>query len=461
MNKYKREYFRKRVIAFFVVAIMAFGCITPLSSASEVYAEDNQIVIQITGNKVTATADGTYKTAEGFTFECTSPLFDETKFRYDGDGPDEVPKVTQKEVGIYPMGIEEEDFIYDDDTVNAVFEITDGELAIYPPNPEAVTNIKGTAGYEKINLSWNKVSSNYGNVKYEVRYFGKPICRGRTENAVEFGFDPYPEDAKGNARPASFEVYAFIDATIPNYVTGENITKRFYSKKNYIKNIPIVHPMYVVIKTKRKANIYGSPGSGKAVATAAKGSTYVAIGGSRIDGENKRVVIKMNGKLRYIKSSDVNFVSMKYNSKTEDAFKPAVIENFVNTANGGKPIESNPKTKSYPKRLILVGTYNQRVYLFDWKNNKWAVNTTYKWGIPCNTGKELTPYGQFKISNKWAVKESTGTRWWCIFNSVGIHEQLGDALGKPASGGCVRIPDAIAKDFYKDKVKVGYTVLVY
>ena len=59
-----------------------------------------------------------------------------------------------------------------------------------------------------------------------------------------------------------------------------------------------------------------------------------------------------------------------------------------------------------------------------------------------------------------AKKIKTGTKWWSIFNHVGIHEKLGDALGKPASGGCVRIQDGEAKWFY-DNIPKGTAILIY
>jgi hypothetical protein len=93
--------------------------------------------------------------------------------------------------------------------------------------------------------------------------------------------------------------------------------------------------------------------------------------------------------------------------------------------------------------------------------NKWAIYSDYPYGLLCNTGKELTPYGVLRVANKWAKKPTTGTKWWCIFHSVGIHEKLGDALGKPTSGGCVRIADAYAYRFYSELIKVGTTVFVY
>jgi hypothetical protein len=161
----------------------------------------------------------------------------------------------------------------------------------------------------------------------------------------------------------------------------------------------------------------------------------------------------------YARSGDVNILKMKYNFK--QPYSKKHVEGFINDGiDNGKKLTSNPKM--HGKKLIWVNTYNQRVYLFTWDkaDKKWVISSRYPKGLPCNTGKELTPYGIFHVTSKWDVKESTGTRWWCIFNSVGIHEKLGDALGHPASGGCVRIPDADARWFYFNVGKMT-TVLVY
>ena len=59
-----------------------------------------------------------------------------------------------------------------------------------------------------------------------------------------------------------------------------------------------------------------------------------------------------------------------------------------------------------------------------------------------------------------AKKIKTGIKWWSIFNHVGVHQKLSDALGKPASRGCVRIPTKEAEWVYYNIPK-GTGIFVY
>lgn len=334
--------------------------------------------------------------------------------------------------------------------------------------PWSPLNVTATPLYEKVRLTW-KPNSNYGNRKvyYEIRrggINGQVVRSDVTGTSYTAAYDPYPGDANGKgtsgvARKGIFCVRAYV------IIDG----KRVYSNHVTKSNIDIIHPMYVRVKAKRNAKMYASESSNTSVGTVKKGTQYIVIGGSRVNGEKKRVIIKVGtkngvgGQLRYISSSDVTYEKMWYSSKpgsnstAKAGYSPAAILNFIND----RGLTSNPKKG--PKRLIWVNTYNQRVYLFQMNTstNKWAIYSDYPYGLLCNTGKELTPYGVFRVANKWAKKPTTGTKWWCIFHSVGIHEKLGDALGKPTSGGCVRIADAYAYRFYSELIKVGTTVFVY
>jgi len=332
---------------------------------------------------------------------------------------------------------------------------------------KAPKKLTATPEYENVALKWSKVKGATGyqvrwrisGSKYKKKYINKVTLDAKTRK-YDVPFDPYPGNKKGRgtsgkAHKVNCEVRAFV----------EKDGKKYYSDWVKQNKIEVVHPMYVVVKARYNANIYAGPSSYKSVGKTVRGKEYIVIGGSRVRGENKRVIIKVKGKLRYIKSGDVSRVKMVYNfgSKKTNRYTTKQVENFVNTANNGKPYSSIARTRSYGRALVWVNTYHQRVYLFKWnsKTKKWYIHPDYKKGIPCNTGLELTPYGIFKFSSKWYRKESTGTMWWSIFNYVGIHEKLGDALGKPASGGCVRIPDHIAHRFYNGQVRVGQKVLVY
>lgn len=289
--------------------------------------------------------------------------------------------------------------------------------------------------------------------------------KNKKKTTVYLPFDPYPGKLNGEAKygkkaksgyakKATFAIRAYIKVKNPE--TGK--TKKVYSDYVVKEDIEVVHPMYVIVKAKNNAPILKASDSSKVTGHAKSGHYYVVFGGSRIKGENKRVIIKKWNKkdqcwdARYIRSGNVDITRYVYNyGKGKDyRFTKTQIENFIN--------DKKPSSKN--NMFIWVNTYNQRVYLLK-KNGKgrWEIYRNPV-GVSCNTGKELSPYGSYRITGFMARKKTTGTKWWCLFNHVGVHEKLGDALGKPASGGCVRIPDSEAKWFY-DNIRGGTGIFVY
>lgn len=310
-----------------------------------------------------------------------------------------------------------------------------GSRAYAVDTPAGVNTV---SGYESIYVSWAPVKDA---VKYQVKVNGLVAADNLTVTTCKVPFDPFPADMSGVAQSANIEIIAFDAA-------GNASTPATAA------NVQVIHPMYVVVEAKGNLKLYPSARAKKAVYTLAKGTQLIGYGGARQNGENKRILVRAAGQTYYVKSGDVKIRKMVYNSKVQ--YPTADVENFIND----RGLVSNPK--KHGKNLIWVNTFCQRVYLMTWDYaaNKWVIHPKYPLGLKANTGKELTPYGVFRIVTKWDVKSTTGTRWWVIFNSVGIHQKLGDKLGKPASGGCVRIPTEDAKWFYYNIGK-GTTVIVY
>ena len=98
----------------------------------------NEIVVKITGNKTNEKYDGIAKTAEGYTYvvECAgadaSSLYSAADFTFSGNA-----KVTEKNAGEYPMGLDASQFTNKD---NNTFQkvsfvlVSDGELTITKRN---------------------------------------------------------------------------------------------------------------------------------------------------------------------------------------------------------------------------------------------------------------------------------------------------------------------------------------
>jgi lipoprotein-anchoring transpeptidase ErfK/SrfK len=108
---------------------------------------------------------------------------------------------------------------------------------------------------------------------------------------------------------------------------------------------------------------------------------------------------------------------------------------------------------------------NQKIYLYDWSGNLIAF-------APCSTGKNYgTPLGRYTVVYKKLIMISySGTLYaryptyfrknfaihgWPRYISSGrfYHYEL---LGKPASAGCVRVPEEVAKAIWTGSV-VGKT----
>jgi hypothetical protein len=127
--------------------------------------------------------------------------------------------------------------------------------------------------------------------------------------------------------------------------------------------------------------------------------------------------------------------------------------------------------------LIWVSLYSQRVYIFKGKKGKagkgkWVLinkDGAYKsdagaQGYLCGSGKAKspTPAGMDKKLHR-KVKKFSKHIWWNMFQSTNaIHgSNKGDAaLGKPLSGGCVRVTNAQAKWIFKN-VPINTRVMIF
>ena len=109
-------------------------------------------------------------------------------------------------------------------------------------------------------------------------------------------------------------------------------------------------------------------------------------------------------------------------------------ENFVNQAGFG----------SKTKYLIWVSLYSQRVYVFTGSRGHWTCIKNWA----CNTGKASTPTISGKNKKIYAkYPKNSKHKYWSRFTRYSsIHgRNPGDPkLGRPISGGCVRVDNANA-----------------
>ena len=439
MNRYKGMV--KRIIAVSLMAMMIFAGIAPIEYGA--YAEETKYTI--TWNNWDGSLIKTTEVAEGETpvFDGTTPTrpADSTYvYTFDKWTPDIVPATA-------------------DATYTATYK---SEAALTAPVFK-----EPVAGFQRVALEWTPSTSKVsGTVCYRVTDLtNNKVVYDGTATKATVDFDPYPGGADGKAlygnkktsataKLASYSVYAYVKNTNVRSAASEK------------RNIEVVHPMYVIVKIKRNCKILKTSSSSKKVGTAKKGQYYVAFGGSRIKGEKKRVIIKVNGENRYISVNDISSFKYVYNStigknyykgKAGYCYTYAQIENFVTDYDKSK------KNNKWSKKDfgIYVDTYHQRAYLLKRTGSGWKVATDYKYhDLLASTGRQLSPYGGYRVANTMAKKKTTGTKWWLLFNHIGIHEKLGEKLGKPASGGCIRVPDPASKWFF-DNIKKGTGVLIY
>ena len=335
--------------------------------------------------------------------------------------------------------------------------------------PAKVNLVKQDTGYEAALLSWKPVSSSQGTVYYEVRDAKKDkvvkyeVKKNAKKEHYETSNHTYAKATDLTTTSVRIPVEAAKNGKLPNSVKYKVYAyvkidgKNAYSDPTKTKSITVIHPMYIEFKVKSGTKYYSNERAKKALGKLKAGKTYYAFGGDRVNGPNdSTLLMKMNGKTVYVKARDVTKTKQRYNSKKH--YTDAEVTSFINDSG----LNSKPKkVGNRPRRMIWVNTYNQRVYLFKGKKGKWKIEKNHL--ASTGAGKINTPFGFNRVTSKWDVKDATGTKWWCIFNGVGIHANLragGKDLGKPSSGGCVRILTQYAKWFYYNVSKMT-TVYVY
>ena len=110
-----------------------------------------------------------------------------------------------------------------------------------------------------------------------------------------------------------------------------------------------------------------------------------------------------------------------------------------------------------PEVLITVDLSSQRATLS--KNGSVIERTSV------STGREgySTPAGRYVITDKHPLHKSTlyhvDMPWFMRLNSSAIGLHAGYVTGRPASHGCIRLPDSVARRFYS-LTKVGDEVQI-
>lgn len=293
-------------------------------------------------------------------------------------------------------------------------------------------------------LKWNKVS---GATQYEIyRYDNKTKKWKSIKKTTD---TTYKNTKLTNKRKYQYKVRAIRTAGGKTAIGGFSSVKKITAKKYLTCS---VHPIYYKARVKSTTSLY-KESSGSAVAGKIKKGTKVTIL-KRARGAKGRCYVKINGKGYWINRNKLSFYGGSYTTKD---YTTDVKENFVN---------SNGYT-SKTKYLIWLSSYTQKVNIFKGSKGKWKLYKTFK----CTTGKPSTstPQGTYKINKKISrYGNYTYEKYLtCFYGLTSFHSRLYrngrivDArIGKPISGGCMRMYTNEAKFIY-DKMPKGTTVVSY
>ena len=123
----------------------------------------DEVVVTITGNKLTETYDGTEKTAKGYTVNINNGLYTEADFEFTGKA-----EVNGTDADTYKMGLTAAQFENKNGNFKKVtFVVTDGELVI-DPRTVVLTSEGGSKPYDGTALTKPKVIVTEGFVAGEV-----------------------------------------------------------------------------------------------------------------------------------------------------------------------------------------------------------------------------------------------------------------------------------------------------
>lgn len=325
----------------------------------------------------------------------------------------------------------------------------------YSKTVKAKPTIKATAAptgfksYKTANntvyFSWNKAKNATGYLIY--RY--------------DSNTKKYVQAAKTTSKTASVsgltngKSYKF---KIRSYRTIRGVTRYgAYSSAITVKTqkqsaaVASIHPMWY--KATVRSTITASPANSKSKKQTVKKGTKVTV----ISYGSVCKVRLLNNDEVYIRYANLNITSTIY---TKTSYSRSVKEDYVN--------QSGYTSKT--KYLIWVSTYTQEYCLYTGSKGKWKLLRTAK----VATGKAATPTASriCKITRReprWTYENGTYQAPIVYFHyENAFHSRLhnpdgslaGQAIGKPVSGGCIRMYDEDIQYLY-DNVPDETTVVIY
>ena len=302
---------------------------------------------------------------------------------------------------------------------------------------------KTTSG--RFYFSWSKVSKATGYVIYQYNSTTKQYEKAALSKTV-------------NASVSNLKAGKTYKFKIRAYRTVNGVTRYGSWSSVITKKAPVISSAVASVRTiwykaTVLSNVTASPANATSKRQLVKKGTKVTVisygGTCKVQLPNKNLV--------YISLSKLNLTSSIYTTKS---YSKKLKEDYVNQSGYTSPT----------KYLIWVSTYTQEYCLYTGSAGKWKLLRTAK----VATGKAATPTATHicKIrgrEERWTYENSTYQAPIVYFyGKNAFHSRLHNPdgtiaapnIGKPVSGGCIRMYDEDIQYIY-DNCPDGTTVVIY
>ncbi len=286
-------------------------------------------------------------------------------------------------------------------------------------------------------LTWSAVKNANGYVVYSYDFDAKKYVRVAT-----VGENTWTDDGNGETGKFRYLVKAYRREN-GKTLFGPGISKVVYGNQELLAASEI-HPILYSGKINQTTTLYTTQ-SGSKTAGSVKAGTQVTVSYRTHSGRNR--IILSDGSVYWIKRSAVSCYSDHYTTKD---YTRTAKETFLN----------NSGYSSSSKYFIWVSTYTQKVNIFTGSQGNWKLLLT----TPCATGvvDTFTPHGKGVLKSherthyaaysyyEWLTYFTSGNAFHTRIKKLSDGSFRGKTLGKPMSGGCVRVKDDIARMIYYD-----------
>lgn len=299
-------------------------------------------------------------------------------------------------------------------------------------------------------LTWGAVKKADGYIVYRYDY-----KKEKFKKVADVEDTTWVDEGNGKTGKFKYKIVAYRFNGKKKLMSDGDITKIVYGQDDQ-KAIAEIHPILYSATIRYTTDLYNAMSGGKKVGTV-KGGTKVTVSFRVWNGRDR--IILSDGKEYWVKPSAVRCSSDHYTSKD---YTTEQKEAFIDSKGFG----------SKSKYLIWVSTYTQKVNIFTGSAGNWKLYKT----TPCATGvvATFTPHGFGRLKSherthyassgysyyEWLTYFTSGNAFHTRIKKVSTGGYRSRTLGKPMSGGCVRVYDEIARFIYYD-VPLGTATYIY